>query len=184
MAEAVVTTQRDWGNRTDRKNAKTKYTLERVGIETFKAEVERRAGIKFEPIRPYEFTGRGDRIGWVKGIDDKWHLTLFIENGRILDYPGRPLKTGLLEIAKVHQGEFRITANQNLIVASVPEDQKARIEARAGSWPDECRHPAARKLDGLRLLPDLSAGDGGSRAFPAVVYRQGGRGDEQARRER
>ncbi|MEG9306220.1 assimilatory sulfite reductase (NADPH) hemoprotein subunit [Klebsiella pneumoniae] len=119
------------GNRTDRKNAKTKYTLERVGVETFKAEVERRAGIKFEPIRPYEFTGRGDRIGWVKGIDDKWHLTLFIENGRILDYPGRPLKTGLLEIAKVHQGEFRITANQNLIVASVPEDQKARIEKLA-----------------------------------------------------
>ena len=131
LAEAVVTTQRDWGNRTDRKNAKTKYTLERVGVETFKAEVERRAGIKFEPIRPYEFTGRGDRIGWVKGIDDKWHLTLFIENGRILDYPGRPLKTGLLEIAKVHQGEFRITANQNLIVASVPEDQKVRIEKLA-----------------------------------------------------
>ncbi len=93
VAEAVVTTQRDWGNRTDRKNAKPKYTLERVGVEPFKAEVERRAGINFEPIRPYEFTGRGDRIGWVKGIDDNWHLTLFIENGRILDYPGRPLKT-------------------------------------------------------------------------------------------
>ncbi len=131
MAEAVVTTQRDWGNRTDRKNAKTKYTLERVGLETFKAEVERRAGITFEPIRPYEFTGRGDRIGWVKGIDDKWHLTLFIESGRILDYPGRPLKTGLLEIAKIHQGEFRITANQNLIIASVPESQKAKIEKLA-----------------------------------------------------
>ncbi|EFN8905366.1 assimilatory sulfite reductase (NADPH) hemoprotein subunit [Escherichia coli] len=128
VAEAVVTTQRDWGNRTDRKNAKTKYTLERVGVETFKAEVERRVGIKFEPIRPYEFTGRGDRIGWVKGIDDKWHLTLFIENGRILDYPGRPLKTGLLEIAKIHKGDFRITANQNLIIAGVPESQKAKIE--------------------------------------------------------
>lgn len=184
MAEAVVTTQRDWGNRTDRKNAKTKYTLERVGIETFKAEVERRAGIKFEPIRPYEFTGRGDRIGWVKGIDDKWHLTLFIENGRILDYPGRPLKTGLLEIAKIHQGEFRITANQNLIVASVPEDQKARIEKLARDHGLMNAVTRSAKLDGLRLLPDLPAGDGGSRAFPAVVYRQGGRGDEQARRER
>lgn len=128
VAEAVVTTQRDWGNRTDRKNAKTKYTLERVGVETFKAEVERRAGIKFEPIRPYEFTGRGDRIGWVKGIDDNWHLTLFIENGRILDYPARPLKTGLLEIAKIHKGDFRITANQNLIIAGVPESEKAKIE--------------------------------------------------------
>lgn len=131
VAEAVVTTQRDWGNRTDRKNAKTKYTLERVGVDVFKAEVERRAGITFAPIRPYEFTGRGDRIGWVKGIDDKWHLTLFIENGRILDYPDRPLKTGLLEIAKIHKGDFRLTANQNLIVAGVPESEKAKIEALA-----------------------------------------------------
>lgn len=133
VAEAVVTTQRDWGNRTDRKNAKTKYTLERVGVETFKAEVERRADITFEPTRPYEFTTRGDRIGWVKGIDDKWHLTLFIENGRLLDYPGRPLKTGIAKIAKIHQGDFRLTANQNLIVAGVPEADKPKIEALARS---------------------------------------------------
>ncbi|MEN5018153.1 assimilatory sulfite reductase (NADPH) hemoprotein subunit [Erwinia sp. Eh17-17] len=131
VAAAVVTTQRDWGNRTDRKNAKTKYTLERVGPDVFKAEVERRAGIVFEPTRHYEFTTRGDRFGWVKGIDNKWHLTLFIENGRILDYPGRPLKTGLAEIAKIHQGDFRLTANQNLIVAGVPESEKEKIEQLA-----------------------------------------------------
>lgn len=128
VAEGVVTTQRDWGNRTNRKNAKTKYTLERVGVENFKAEVEKRAGVLFEPVRAYEFTGRGDRIGWVKGIDKKWHLTLFIENGRILDYPNRPLKTGMAEIAKIHTGDFRLTANQNLIVAGVAEEDKARIE--------------------------------------------------------
>ncbi len=133
VAEAVVTVQRDWGNRTDRKNAKTKYTLERVGVETFKQEVERRAGLTFAPTRPYEFTTRGDRIGWVKGIDKKWHLTLFIENGRLLDYPGRPLKSGIAEIAKIHQGDFRLTANQNLIVAGVPEDQKEVIEQLARS---------------------------------------------------
>lgn len=131
VAEAVVTTQRDWGNRTNRKNAKTKYTLERVGVETFKAEVEKRAGITFAEVRPYEFTGRGDRIGWVKGIDNQWHLTLFIENGRILDYPGRPLKTGLAEIASIHKGDFRLTANQNLIVAGVAEKDKDRIETLA-----------------------------------------------------
>ncbi|QYM93792.1 assimilatory sulfite reductase (NADPH) hemoprotein subunit [Dickeya zeae] len=131
IAEAVVTTQRDWGNRTNRKNAKTKYTLERVGVDTFKQEVERRAGIAFEAVRPYAFTGRGDRIGWVKGIDNHWHLTLFIENGRILDYPGRPLKTGMAEIAKIHKGDFRLTANQNLIVAGVAAKDKAKIEALA-----------------------------------------------------
>ncbi|WP_333988052.1 assimilatory sulfite reductase (NADPH) hemoprotein subunit [Providencia huaxiensis] len=131
IAEAIVTTQRDWGNRTERKNAKTKYTLERVGIDTFKAEVERRSGVVFEPIHPYEFTERGDKIGWLKGIDNRWHLTLFIENGRLIDLENKPLKTGVAEIARIHQGDFRLTANQNLIVAGVPESEKAAIEAIA-----------------------------------------------------
>jgi sulfite reductase (NADPH) hemoprotein beta-component len=128
VAAAVVSTQRDWGNRTNRKNAKTKYTLERVGVEVFKAEVEKRANIKFASAKPYEFTSRGDRFGWVEGIDGKHHLTLFIENGRILDFPDKPLKTGCAEIAKVHLGDFRLTANQNLIIAGVPANQKQVIE--------------------------------------------------------
>ncbi|MCJ8293865.1 MAG: assimilatory sulfite reductase (NADPH) hemoprotein subunit [Colwellia sp.] len=136
IAEAVVTTQRDWGNRVNRKNAKTKYTLDRVGVDTFKAEVERRAGINFNDSRPYEFTTRGDSFGWVAGIDGKHHLTLFIENGRILDslradLDGKTLKTGMREIAKIHQGDFRLTANQNLIVAGVAEADKAAIEQLA-----------------------------------------------------
>ena len=136
IAEAVVTTQRDWGNRVNRKNAKTKYTLDRVGVDTFKAEVERRAGVNFSDSRPYEFTTRGDSFGWVAGIDGKHHLTLFIENGRILDslradLDGKTLKTGMREIAKIHQGDFRLTANQNLIVAGVAEADKAAIEQLA-----------------------------------------------------
>jgi sulfite reductase (NADPH) hemoprotein beta-component len=131
VAEAVVSTQRDWGNRVNRKNAKTKYTLERVGVENFKAEVEKRSGVTFAQSRPYEFTSRGDRIGWVEGVDGKHHLTLFIENGRILDYPGKTLKTGCAEIAKIHKGDFRLTANQNLIIAGVPVEQKVQIEKLA-----------------------------------------------------
>jgi len=134
VAAAVVTTQRDWGNRSNRKNAKTKYTLDRVGIEVFKAEVEQRAEVKFAASRPYEFTERGDRIGWTQGIDGKYHLALFIENGRLLDYPNKPLKTGVAEIAKIHHGDFRMTANQNLIVAGVPSEQKAAIEALAREY--------------------------------------------------
>ncbi|MCD9554178.1 assimilatory sulfite reductase (NADPH) hemoprotein subunit [Photobacterium carnosum] len=128
VATAVVTTQRDWGNRSNRKNAKTKYTIDRVGVEVFKTEVESRAGISFEASRPYEFTDRGDRIGWVTGIDGKHHLALFIENGRLLDTPRKPLKTGMAAIAKVHGGDFRMTANQNLIVAGVLAKDKAKIE--------------------------------------------------------
>ena len=134
VAAAVVSTQRDWGNRVNRKNAKTKYTLDRVGIDTFKAEVERRAEVSFAASKPYEFTSRGDRIGWVEGFDGKHHLALFIENGRILDKPGQPLKTGMAEIAKIHKGDFRMTANQNLIVAGVASEDKAAIEQLARQY--------------------------------------------------
>lgn len=131
VAEHVVTVQRDWGNRVNRKNAKTKYTLDRVGSDVFKAEVERRAGVTFGPSRPYEFTSRGDRFGWVEGIDGKHHLTLYILSGRILDYPGRPLKTGLRKIAEIHKGDFHMTANQNLVIAGVPAEDREKIESIA-----------------------------------------------------
>ncbi|PPI88458.1 sulfite reductase subunit beta [Candidatus Pantoea edessiphila] len=131
VATAVITIQRDWGNRTDRKNARTKYTLERVGIDHFKKEIEIRADMKFKPSYPYKLTTRGDRIGWIKGIDEKWHLTLFIENGRIINHPKYQLKKGIAEIAKNHRGNFRLTANQNLIITSVPENKKLHIESIA-----------------------------------------------------
>ena len=123
-AEAIVSLQRDWGNRVDRTNAKTRYTIARVGLETFKAEVERRMEYDFEAIRPYELTERGDRIGWIKGEEGLHHLTLFIENGRLL---GKK-KEGAAKIARIHKGDFRLTANQNLIVAGAAEEDKAVIE--------------------------------------------------------
>ncbi|ANS77927.1 Sulfite reductase [NADPH] hemoprotein beta-component [Serinicoccus hydrothermalis] len=146
VAEHVVTVQRDWGNRVDRKNAKTKYTLDRVGTDVFKAEVERRAGVTFEPSRPYEFTSRGDRFGWVKGHDGNWHLTVFILNGRIKDRPEAPIKTGLRKIAEVHQGDFRLTANQNLVIAGVPPRQKRVIDrlAREHGLVDDTTTPQLR----------------------------------------
>ncbi|MDG1123087.1 MAG: assimilatory sulfite reductase (NADPH) hemoprotein subunit [Glaciecola sp.] len=131
IAEAVVTTQRDWGNRVNRKNAKTKYTLERVGVETFKAEVEKRANVQFAAAKDFEFTGRGDRFGWVEGVDGNHHLTCFIENGRILDYPSKTLKSGCKAIAEIHSGEFRMTANQNLVIAGVTPELKDQIDALA-----------------------------------------------------
>ena len=152
VAEAVVTTQRDWGNRTERKNAKTKYTLERVGVDNFKHEVEKRANVQFSETKPYEFTGRGDRIGWVEGVDQKFHLTLFIQNGRILDYPDKPLKTGLVEIAKIHPGDFRLTANQNLIVAGVPAELKTQIDTIARQYGLLSDQLSAQRQDSMACV--------------------------------
>ena len=131
FAEAVMTVQRDWGNRSNRKRSRLKYTIVDHGFEAFKAEVEKRAGVKFAPKREVVIGDRGDRYGWVKGIDNHWHLTLFIEGGRVKDTQGKLLQTGLREIAKIHKGDFRMTSNQNIIIAKVADEDKAEIEALA-----------------------------------------------------
>ncbi|TCN88908.1 assimilatory sulfite reductase (NADPH) hemoprotein subunit [Shewanella fodinae] len=128
FAEAVMTLQRDWGNRSNRKRARLKYTIVDRGFAAFKAAVENRAGVKFQPKREVVIGDRGDCYGWAKGVDNQWHLTLFIEGGRIKDLPGKTLQTGLREIAKIHQGDFRMTANQNIIIAGVADAAKQQIE--------------------------------------------------------
>jgi sulfite reductase (NADPH) hemoprotein beta-component len=128
IAESIVTTQRDWGNRTNRNNAKTRYTIKNVGLENFKREVERRSGVTFKEIRPYHFTNRGDNFGWKKDICNDWSLTLFIPNGRIHDNNNQSLKLGLSKIANIHDGNFRLTSNQNIIITEIPEDKKDDIE--------------------------------------------------------
>lgn len=95
VARAVLTTQRDFGNRISRRHARLKYTIERIGLDSFHTEVERRAGLTFEPARPVVFTDQGDRYGWVDGVDGRGHLTLYIENGRIADQPGTQLMNRL-----------------------------------------------------------------------------------------
>ena len=129
VAEAVVTTQRDFGNRSNRKNARLKYTIEARGIDWFLAEVESRAGFTLKPSRPFNFESMGDRYGWSRGTNGKWNLNLFIENGRVLDTDSQPIRSGIREIAKIHDGDFRLTANQNLIIGNISESRKAAIEA-------------------------------------------------------
>ncbi|MEK4232465.1 assimilatory sulfite reductase (NADPH) hemoprotein subunit [Anoxybacillus sp. FSL W8-0703] len=129
VAEKVVTIQRDYGNRSVRKHARFKYTIDRLGLEAVKAELENRLGWKLEEARPYHFEHNGDRYGWVEGVNGTWHFTLFVEGGRVKDTDDYPLMTGLREIAKVHTGDFRLTANQNLVIANVPSEKKEGIDA-------------------------------------------------------
>jgi sulfite reductase (NADPH) hemoprotein beta-component len=127
VAEKIITIQRDYGNRSVRKNARFKYTVDRLGLETVKEELENRLGWSLEEAKPYHFDDNGDRYGWVKGVQGKWHFTLFVEGGRITDFDDYKLMTGLREIAKVHTGDFRLTANQNLIIANVSSQKKKKI---------------------------------------------------------
>lgn len=128
FAKAVMTVQRDWGNRVDRKRARLKYTIVDHGLAEFSAEVQQRSGIQLQAWRDVVIGDRGDRYGWVEGENKQWHLTLFIESGRVKDTAQGMLQTGLREIAKIHQGDFRMTANQNMIIANVDAADKAQIE--------------------------------------------------------
>ncbi|MGE9751649.1 assimilatory sulfite reductase (NADPH) hemoprotein subunit [Bacillus inaquosorum] len=147
IAEKTITIQRDYGNRSVRKNARFKYTVDRLGLETVKEELENRLGWSLEEAKPYLFDHNGDRYGWVEGIKDKWHFTLFVEGGRVTDYDDYKLMTGLREIAKVHTGEFRLTANQNLIIANVSSDKKDEISALIEQYglTDGKHHSALRR---------------------------------------
>jgi len=129
VCEAILTTQRDFGNREDRKFSRLKYTVERLGLAAFKQEVERRSGIPFQAEKPFRFEHTGDRFGWTKTYDGRFHLTLFIEGGRIADTPGFPLKTALRLLATVHDGDFRLTGNQNLVIGRISPEKRPVVEA-------------------------------------------------------
>ena len=129
VGEAVLTTQRDYGDRTNRKHARLKYTIEDRGLAWFKGEVEKRSGVTFGPARPYEFTTIQDPHGWHECADGTWFYGLHVLSGRVKDVPGWPMKTALREIAQVHTGDFRLTPSQNITISGVTAAQKPVIDA-------------------------------------------------------
>jgi sulfite reductase (NADPH) hemoprotein beta-component len=129
VAEAVVTVQRDYGNRSNRRRARLKYTIEDRGLDWFAEQVNARLSNKLQPARPFKFENNGDRMGWHTSPDGLHHLTLFVENGRIADVGDWRLKSALTEIAKADPVAFIITPNQNLIIARADSAARAAIES-------------------------------------------------------
>lgn len=117
----VLTIQRDFGNRSDRKLARLKYTVDKLGVAWFKEELERRIGFKLAEARSVQFTQRVDHFGWKKNASGNWYFTVLVENGRVLDTETLPLKTALLEVAKTGKANFRFTCTQNLILSDIAE---------------------------------------------------------------
>ncbi len=129
VSEAVIIFQRNHGNRSERKNARLKYTVDRLGLDFFRAEIQRTHGLQLQPARPYKFETLGDKYGWTQSADGLWHFGLFVEGGKLGDRSGFNAKTALREIAQIHTGTFILTGNQNLVIAQVTEAQKTLIQA-------------------------------------------------------
>lgn len=143
VAEKVLLVQKDNGDRQNRKQARLKYTIDRLGLDWFKDEVNKYLGYELQPAKPFQLVRNGDRYGWIKGTNGKWSLTLFVEGGRVKDTEKIKLKTALREIAEKSDSQFILTGNQNLIIANTNEKEKiARILKKHNVWP--------MQLSGLR----------------------------------
>lgn len=125
----ILTVQRDYGNRSDRKLARLKYTVDRLGVDNFKRKVEERTGFKFEEERPYTFDKRGDYYGWEQNELGLWYYTVFVENGRVTDDEQVALKSAMLEVAKTGKVTFRFTTNQNVIISDIKKEDKETINS-------------------------------------------------------
>ncbi len=129
VAEKIVLVQRDFGDRCDRKHSRFKHTIEDRGVDWVIQTINEYLGYPLQPARPFVFEDNGDRFGWVEDERGHFHYTLFVEGGRVLDTRDYPLRTGLREIAKIHDGDFRLTGNQNLIIANVSPEKRPEVEA-------------------------------------------------------
>ncbi|MGE4426909.1 MAG: NADPH-dependent assimilatory sulfite reductase hemoprotein subunit [Solirubrobacteraceae bacterium] len=153
--DAVMGVQRDYGDRTNRAHARFKYTIDDKGLPWIKAEIERRLGAKLGRARKYTFTSNGDPLGWVTGEDGREHCTLFIENGRIINTPERPMMDGLRAIAEVHTGTFRMTPNQSLIISEIEPKDRPKIEAllqEYGLEPSTRAQSSALRLNSMACV--------------------------------
>ncbi|HMA94363.1 MAG TPA: NADPH-dependent assimilatory sulfite reductase hemoprotein subunit [Polyangiaceae bacterium] len=128
VARAVLAAQRDLGNRSERHHARLKYTIDRLGVEAFRREVETRMGFGFGPERPFVLTSTLDQTGWFRKAQQD-HLHIYLPSGRVRDTDAQKLRSAIRELAQVHEGHFRLTGNQNLIVSNVSAHTKAAIDA-------------------------------------------------------
>jgi sulfite reductase (NADPH) hemoprotein beta-component len=129
LAEQVVSIQRDYGDRVDRSRARFKYTLDVHGLPWFRRELRARLGYELEPARPVHFDTNGDQLGWMQDSAERWHLGVFIENGRVSRTSTLPWMDALRELATEHAVQLRLTANQNLVISQIAPAERGAITA-------------------------------------------------------
>jgi sulfite reductase (NADPH) hemoprotein beta-component len=153
VAEQVIALQRDLGNRVSRLHSRLKYTVDRMGVDAFKAELEKRLGFSLAPVRPYTFDRNGDRFGWTETHDGLWHLCLYLQAGRVANTDELGLLDGMRAIAEVHDGQLRLTSNQNVIIANIRLENRERIRALVTEYGlDGYTHARRFRLDALSCV--------------------------------
>ncbi|AFZ27331.1 sulfite reductase (ferredoxin) [Cylindrospermum stagnale PCC 7417] len=128
LVKAVVATQRDYGDRTDRRHARLKYLINDWGVDKFRAQVEEYFGKPVEPFKTLPKFKYQDFLGWEEQGDGNLFLGISIDNGRVKDEGSFQLKTALREIVEQFNLPIRLTPNQNLIFCDIAPDNKQAIQ--------------------------------------------------------
>ncbi|KHG43196.1 MAG: sulfite reductase, ferredoxin dependent [Aphanizomenon flos-aquae KM1D3_PB] len=128
LVKAIVATQRDYGDRTDRRHARLKYLINDWGVDKFRTQVEEYLGKKLEPFKPLIQFKYKDFLGWNEQGDGKLFLGISIDNGRVKDDGTFQLKTALRTIVEQFNLPIRLTGNQNLLFYDIAPEDKAAIQ--------------------------------------------------------
>jgi sulfite reductase (ferredoxin) len=128
VAREVVAVQRDYGDRSNRRHARLKYTIADRGLEWFRGEVQNRLSFELQPPEPLKWKPVDDHLGWHEQGDGKLYVGIYIENGRIQDLDGVRSRTGLRKIVDELRPQVRLTAQQNVILAGIDPAERPRIE--------------------------------------------------------
>ena len=153
VAEKIVLVQRDHGDRYERKHARLKYTVDDHGVDGFRELVEQRLGYQLEDERPYEFTENGDRYGWSENEDGTANYTFYVPGGRVCDTDEARWRSGFLAIARMLDGEFRLTGNQNLVVARISKEQRPAVKQLINEYGlDAHEHHTGLRLHSLACV--------------------------------
>ncbi len=176
VAKAVLTIHRDFGDRTNRKHARLKYVVQERGPVWMREEIDRRTGFMLTAVRSFRFTSTGDAYGWNRAVDGSNFLTLFVQTGRIKDVEGHAMKTALRQVAeKFPQIEFRLSGNQNVILANIPDTDRDALTALLAAYGVKTENQASVLHAASMACPSLpTCGLGlaeSERALPGLINR-------------
>jgi len=134
MVETIVTIQRDYGDRQNRKHARMKYVVEERGIAWFRTELERRLGHSLQDPRALTWHDAQDHLGWHAQGDGRWFLGLFVENGRVIDDDTARMRTGLRHAVEEFRPGIRLTPQQNILFTDLTDAQRGPLTDLLSSY--------------------------------------------------
>ena len=175
LVKAIVATQRDFGDRTDRRHARLKYLINDKGVQWFREKVAEYFGKPLEAFKPLPEWKYLDFLGWHEQGDGKLFVGISVDNGRIKDEGSFQLKTALREIVQKYNLPVRATPHQNVLIYDISPDIKQEIQGildRCGIESETAIDPLVRYGMACPAMPTCGlAITESERVMPSILER-------------